>query len=360
MSLGQGSFSADGYVREACLEALATFPATEAAPFFLLRLHDWVDPIAERAVAWLRAHPQTAAAWPRLLSAQLGKGRRPVGDWWPPVAGAILEQPQPSSVLVPHLLPFGPSAEQVKAWLASQDLRTRLACARHVLSVPELSPLRALLHYDSSPLIRRLDLPWSAGLWDSSRTVRSQAIWQCRAQGEDPALRYRDALPDIRALRGLAQCAAASDAGTFQKFLAHPLAGVRAWCLDALARLDSAAGESAARSLLDSDPSVKVRRQALAILGRALPLPRLLQLCQSDAPGLRRRARTLLARAHPWQDLLLILQEADVTRLKVWLHRYSGRSWLRPEASLREPLRRAWLEAGWLSPGQKQALAFLE
>lgn len=129
--------------------------------------------------------------------------------------------------------------------------------------------------------------------------------------------------------------------------------------MEALARLQPDSARQHALHLLESDPSIRVRRSALRLLGIGLGEQRILQLAAGPATGLRNDAWRLLRCHYPWQELLYLLLGDEEARLRSWLLRFWRRSWLRPPAPLAGPLAAALAQNTWLTESQRHDLGFL-
>ena len=59
--IGLMSFSSNGYVRQAALEALTSFKSVDVLPYIILRLQDWVDPVRQLALSVFQSYAERAA-----------------------------------------------------------------------------------------------------------------------------------------------------------------------------------------------------------------------------------------------------------------------------------------------------------
>jgi hypothetical protein len=196
VQLALATWHCNGHIREAALKQLAAKYPDQAAPLFLLRLHDWVPPIYLLADAWIAAHPAATLKWLPLVAAELEK-QRPTGSAaWPAIRTLLLRDPglvRSAPNLVGHMVAHDAPAPALEVWLRLPYASARLHAARYVLQRPELVGLRPHLWQDPSPKIRALDLQWERALFDPSRLVRERAIFACKQAGHNPAQIFRAA-----------------------------------------------------------------------------------------------------------------------------------------------------------------------
>jgi hypothetical protein len=355
--MGLLSFAGNGRVREAALKALSDARGGEEVPFLLLRLNDWVQPVAEQArkavIARLTAEYSTHLAQRlalvdrvgaqnrrdhSLVIAELEKlftqteaGRAAVLRQ---ISGGEWDNKRSAIALVARCWPEGCGApEELRRALADNDGVVRnqaiVVCERLFTSI-ELEALVVQLASDSSALIRRkgfaiaerrfpavADRLAEVLLFDSNTWLREFSRQRLKSHGEaDFAERYRRALstPDkgnsSGALLGLMETGMSVDAKFVARFLPAPrkttrLAALRATCALAPADaegplVDALASEGRALSGLARD-LLRTSRYTVSI-------SRIVALIESPHVHVRSNALRLIHAADKWKALLLALR----------------------------------------------------
>lgn len=353
-----------GHVREVALGRLGSRGASEAWPFLLLRLNDWVEQV--RRVARVEAEAALARVPLPLLARHL-----PLLDWLERTGRADhqpflarvqarLAEPDALDFLEAHLSQL-PRPARRRAWsllwggqpagrarllahaLEDEDVTVRRWAAARAGELPEGEGLQRVLSRmarSRTALVRReawvlrmrrapveaalsLSGRLHGALLDPSRVVRDLAQRRL-ARDVDVAALYRAAVRAEQALpcalAGLGETGGAADAGLAALLLAHALPSVRREAVVALGRLDA---EGAARLLpgLLGDVSPRVSRAAAAALLRAgarLSPDVLRRHLLPPGPPHAAQGVLVLALAQPgWAGLPVLLEAAGSPREEV-------------------------------------------
>ena len=375
--LGVASFHANGYVREAAVTRLAALESELALALLLLRLNDWVDPVASAArdAVQHRLAPRYAAAFMDQLPLleRLGVSRR--RDHGPLIGRirALLAQPEQRDVLRRGMespdrrvrrhcfrLAWSDWAdagdELLRRALADPDPGVRVASVaeeRRLRRTADLDSLLPVMLADPYPAVRREALALAveqvsanadaflrSSLLDRNQVVREVARFFLRRREGLTAFAdiYRSYLaPDTpiptlaAALAGLGETSTAVDAPAVLPYTVHPRTTVRRAAIRALGLLD---GDGHAEHLLHAlhDPSGSVSATARDQLRRRASG---LQHAVAGAyragalPHARRHAFTLLSSLGKWERLPYLLEAAAdpdldlrriaAERLDVWI-----------------------------------------
>ncbi|MGH7679662.1 MAG: HEAT repeat domain-containing protein [Gemmatimonadaceae bacterium] len=363
--LGVASFHHDGHVREAAVTALDRMTDGDELAYLLVRVNDWVSPVAERALDAVtrRIVPEYATAFvsslPLLL--RLDSNTRRVHRSLLDAAFAFLRQPDQQSALAlgarssdlltqrfSHRLAREGAGDDLlrvlRGSLESHDVIVRLEAARYLRTRSETTALAELLdvlEHDRSVAVRREgllaafdrlpgDVPDRAerALLDGSRSVRDVArfILAKTRPGFAPKELYRSRLSsdDRRvlsaALAGLAEIGDRADAPLVHPFVADPRVGIRRTAIRALGKLDAEQNASIlVAALADPSPGVThAAREALlahptlydreTITGLLHAIPYVHGVLDAFALG---------ARLGKWPSLLLLLEASGSDELAV-------------------------------------------
>ncbi|HYI09314.1 MAG TPA: hypothetical protein VEK57_09595 [Thermoanaerobaculia bacterium] len=354
--LGVVSFHANGFVREAAVNGLATLRDGSELRYLFLRLNDWVPPVriaAHRAVLdRLGVDSASAVAASLPLIGRLA--RLPYEDRASLIArlaqvlatggGAALAATLASSwgetsrLVVRFAIDHVPDAlpEMVRRGVSAPDLVIRKWVTP--LVVPALPadaalPVLQRLAADSSSLVRReaflalqRAFPHDAepflrgGLLDASAAVREISRFLLREQHLDFSILYQAALRDgsnahqlATALTGLAETGTASDADHAAPYLFHPSPRVRRAAVKSVMTL---AGEAFAdrvvAMLQDRSRAVSAAaRNALRSHAPAVGRDRLMELfAGATVPHTREHLIPLLAALSKWQSITALVHVA--------------------------------------------------
>ena len=415
--LGLASFHANGYVREAAVRYLDARSEGQELAFLLVRLNDWVAPVAMRARNAIerRIVPSYTRAWlaslPLLL--RLGSGtRRRADDLTDRVLG-ILGAPEQRHVLLAELstgtrltkrfalrlLSELPSDSETREEIFTLALRDRdtvlrlqaVAYARNHLSDAELersiprllgdrySPVRRAAVNAAAERLGEPAKPWLlTSLLDPGSTVREVARYHLERRGEhvDFASHYRRELGVASTPSHLAAAAAGlGDTGTpadielLVPLLTHDRAGVRRAAARALASLDLDGQAARLLSVVDdASPGVaRVARNALHRRSTVIDAKAVRNLIKNAAhPHGRLGGIALAATLSKWESLPLLLEAAaspddDIRgaatqRIAVWLAE-QNQSFAAPSLAQVEASRAALVTHGTtLAPRTREAL----
>ena len=309
--VGVASFHPSGYVREAAVAALDTLPGDEVLPYLLLRLNDWVTPVADAAkqAVMRRAEESASSAWIRcmpIVSRLGGATRREHTDVIDKVFAMLrrpanrvaleagFDAPDRATRLVSYQLAREATtgydlASVVARSLTDPDPSIRFPSFRDGvarLSGEPLADVLALAERDSFAPVRRMALevaveafPDTAltrarnALLDHSASVRQVARFVIGEQDSSFSIAdfYRDLLgtPDaarlVVALAGITESGIEQDAALVAPFLTHARSGVRAQAIRSLGKLDPMAYANVFVTAL-SDASPRVVRAARDVL----------------------------------------------------------------------------------------------
>lgn len=355
-ALGLLSFHRNGFVRHEAVRRLATLSNGAELPFLLLRLNDWVEPIAAAAHAAVAPRISTdylphIERWLRLLMLLCGCRRRDLG--------AILTRLTDLLLMAEHAALFqsvvDSSDRDVRRYFVKRGLETagghrrrillagvnspdpivRLHCCRHAtncLEDRELTRVLGRLLADPAAAVRREALRaeaerssaralvvWRKALLDTNRSIRAIARHRLGTLGEsDAASVYRAALglaPDsLPALEGLAEVGGPADAPLFRAYLRHRWPSRRGAAASGLARVARA---TALRDLMPllTDSSLRVVRQAergLRPYVHLLTGEELLSIALgSDSSRSRASAVGLLAAFGKWRAIPWLVRAAS-------------------------------------------------
>ncbi len=352
--LGLASFHRNGHVRE---EALRRMPlVSEALPFLLLRLNDWVGPVQTLARARLEAllarglAPETVARHLSLILRLPHVERRDLRDTYQQLM-AVLTSPENPSLL--------------ESCLVSSDLAVRRACWQVALNTPwvPMERFQEQVHRDPDPVIRMwiyaalvrkvpgssLDgvlkaafsdpfppvrrealsllreqssqdgLTWlKLACLDRNRSVRDLARWHLKqAQPQAAAQLYLDRLDDAKpatraiAIMGVAELNLREAMERILPYVDAPEVRVAKAALEALDRLQpSLDTDLFLHALRSAEPGVS--RMAADILIRrpgSVSRDQVLEIYhQATAPHIKRQALRLLPQLPKWQAMEVILQ----------------------------------------------------
>lgn len=360
-ALGVASFHASGYVRESAVRYLDARSEGRELAFLLVRLNDWVAPVAQRAreAVERRILPDYARPWltwlPLLL--RLGRGtRRKPGDLAERVLG-ILRAPEQRAVVLEEVATGSrptrrlalrllsevesPSDERVFVFataLRDPDTTLRIqavAYAQSHLSEAELESNVPRMLADRYSPVRRAALnavaerlSASANRWlvkcllDRAASVREVGRYHLERRGEltDFAAHYRRELAAASTTASLAAAAAGlgetgnrADAATLTPLLAHEIASVRRAAARALGSLDLDGEAARLLSVLDdSSPGVaRVARDALHRRTAVLDTKAVRHLIANAVHLHGRLGGVALAAALPkWESIPLLLEAA--------------------------------------------------
>jgi HEAT repeat protein len=397
--VGMASFHWNGFVREAAVTRLDLLDDRRVLPFLLIRLNDWVLPVAQRAAVAVerRIAREYAAAFLANLSIieRLASRKRRDHTRLLDHVRALLEQPEQRHLLIEGMrsperrtrrfsvqLALQRVAEDtldvVRLALADSDTVIRHhAVSRMSESLGDLDLSRVLPKALADPysLVRREAVAVAASqrtdeakaylidaLLDPSETVRDVARFYLRRRGEmtDFAAEYRarlgnDAIPRTvaAALSGLGETGTREDVSVAVEYLRHARASVRRAAVRTIGILD---GDAQLPILIQAlrDPSVSVSRVARDQLYRRvnLVIAEVQDVFRSEAaPHVRRHALLLLSALGKWDSLPVLLEgvaDANVeintmarARLDAWIGA-QNRSMAQPSDSQLQAIRLAF------------------
>jgi HEAT repeat protein len=413
--LGLASFHASGYVREAAVRELATFPGGGELPFLLIRLNDWVEPVRDAAYEAVQARLVPACA-PHVVrslwlverlercgradhEALVGRVHElltgPAGR--PALRAALTTDDRWLRRSCYRLLldrPGEDGPEIIRMAVRDEDAMIRLRAIRAAGVVLDTNGLREILEQvgrDPFMLVRREAL----GLWlrhfpeaaesvlrdallDSSPALRQTArvVLKERGAGEFREF-YLSALADSQATRlrpalfGLAETGSKADAARVESFLSHPAPGVRRAAVTALSRLDPEAYIPAfVRALEDDSPGVsKAGRLALAPRTARVGEEKLWSLVDGGSEAhVRRNALLLLAATGKWNSIGWMIRACRLAderlagnarqQVAQWIARFN-RVQVQPTRDQLERMARALDEGAALDTERERMLRFL-
>jgi hypothetical protein len=358
--VGVATFHSSGYVRHAAVLALDAMPGYLGIPYLLVRLNDWVTPVADAAKrAILRRTGDWASTWIECLPlvARLGYATRrqhaEVIDAvfttlkqrknWVVLEGGFASQDR-ATQRVCYRLAREVSTEDALASvvvraLQSEDQTVRLAAMRDAASRLVGEPLGRVLaraERDTFAPVRRVALEVGVerfaesaidrvrrALLDGSASVRELARYL--ATKHTPSLEiaqlYREQLRTpvdvaavVTSLAGIAETGGQADAARVSQLLTHPRAAIRAQAVRALGKLDPEAHANVFVASL-SDASPRVAHAARSVLEQYpsfidyATISRLVQ--HGTYPHTRADALRLGATLGKWASLILWLEASD-------------------------------------------------
>lgn len=375
--VGFASFHTNGRVRETAVARLDELRSARTIPFLLLRVSDWVAPIAERARAAFERHlvpresEELIAHIPLLLRVTVRR-RRDTTDLRERVFTLLRDNSGPevlanarrSSDRMTRRVAFRLSAERTgidRVAILSEAQRERETAIRldatwQVCTLDRETLLQVLPAFfaDPFPKVRHSALALSvdslgadadpfilSALVDENRTVRELARYAARQRAlvSDFATFYREraAAADsprraAAAVRGLGEVGTADDVLTIMDFLAHDQPRVRAAAAHALARLDeSVAVELLPEMLKDAAPGVThAVRDSLRRFASRVGAAKIAALLEGvETKHGRRDAFRLAAALSRWDALPLLIEgAADADEEIRTLARSALRRWL--------------------------------
>lgn len=333
------ALSPDGRVREKAVRRLAKSPSLAVLPVLGLRAADWVSQVraaARAAIAARLDHDPDGAALITLAPMAFRLADRYDGHW---LAEEVTRRlATPAAPVVSRLLgsrdvrlrraaykTFMHKSNldlerAVHAAINDPDILVRTRCAAYAshLAVQKSAPQAALLMLNSrTPLVRAEALQAlnrfgdretiRTTLADRSALVRGTARFYLRPHGVDFPEIYRRLLAEAAtttpgAVAGLTEVGTADDADLFRSLLTQPRARVRIEALKGLAGHARTIAADVLLTMVETDPSAAVARQAAAII-----------VARSLKPDTD-RLLAMLGPAHPTRVRLaahLILTERD-------------------------------------------------
>ena len=381
--LGLASFHPDGYVRESAVAALDSRGNDESLPYLLVRLNDWVTPVAERArSAVMRRVDDGADAWVACLPlvARLRDTTRRDHAEVVDAVFALLRQPSNRAALdagcassdrTTRRLCYRLAWEGAGSDLASvltRGLRNNdpivrfeaLRTASERLDDASLAPLLDVAAMDAFMPVRRETLligadrfPGTAlhrakrALLDPSPSIRELARYIVGKHDArfDSASAYRVLLGGVDdtsiavALAGLGETGSASDSVLVSPFLAHARIPVRAQAVQTLGRLSADThGDAFVRALSDASPRVAHAARDVLLRNPSLIDYQTIVATMRSAPHVhsRRDAMRLGEALGKWPGLMLWLEAAASDELALaeearerigrWIQRANRRS----------------------------------
>ncbi|SKA37957.1 hypothetical protein SAMN04488128_104368 [Chitinophaga eiseniae] len=265
------SLNENGYVREKAVRKLADTKDTEALPFLIQRLADWVTPVRQAAEAAVIAYLHAGKAkafimnlplldWlQRVERVDLTDTRDAILDYLTGRARSVCMAQFPRLpvkhrvLLARYLVASYVHREELLTFMADRYPLVRQVAAAHMEHLQPEDIIRLL--QDKSPHIRlpvlrklhqqRPDfslLPFTA---DPAAGIRDFARYYLKDKGIDITAFYLDQLQQGQqlpgSLLGLAEADARQHAGTVARFLHHPVLRVAKAALIALKKLDDTA-----------------------------------------------------------------------------------------------------------------------
>ena len=389
--LGITSFHRSGYVRHAAVDELDGIESGDELPYLLLRLNDWVPPVADAArdAVLRRIQPRWVADWVASLPiiAYLRTATRRTHDAIIDSVFALLREadhgqelrtalqsPDRATRRLTYELARASAAmsmpEVIRLALADADPLIRIDAIRDGLPALDDAAIRALLpDLDANPFmpVRRAGLLVAAArfpsetasraeraLMDRHAAVRELARFQLRQvdSGRSFAVIYQDALARsstsaglVAALAGLGETGDRSSGALVEPYVRDGRPSVRQTAIRALGRLAADSHSDVFLGAL-SDPSPRVAREArmaLTASSTTVDLDALRRVIQSASFRHGPIEALMLGRSlGKWRNLVLLLEGAihaelevaDPARqqLLVWLQRIN-RSSVPPSAT---------------------------
>lgn len=355
--LGIASFHPSGWIREAAVARLDELHSPRAIPFLLLRVGDWVEPVAARARAAferqiVRDNARALIASLPLLLRVTARLRRDTGDLRERVftllrdesPPAVLAEARRSTDRTTRRLAFRLSAGQkgidrvalLSEALSDRDTAIRLEAVKQSRFDREtLKRVLPLMLADAFPKVRQVALALGVdsigesadpfileALVDPNYMVREPARAVARERGlvDNFGAFYRERAGSAKATRtiaaavyGLGEVGTSDDVGTIVEYLAHTKPRVRAAAVYALARVDeSVAVERLPALLSDSAPGVThAVRESLRPLAGRVGLVRIFEVLEGvETKHGRRDAFLIGAALSKWDVLPLLIEGA--------------------------------------------------
>jgi hypothetical protein len=387
--LGVFTMVPDGRAREAATHLLGSTKPNDAIPFLLIRLNDWVAPVAtaaRRAIEPLLTENQA-----RLLASQLPlierlgtQARVDNSDLRSRIYALLAGTPSGREAIfdglaaAPHqrirrlcasvVARMDPlSQEQLTSLLDDADPMIRLSAARRLVEVSLTPALLQRVASDRSAQLRALALdlaierrsPELATLLetfvlDTNFWIRDRARRALRATGQ-PVLIYRAAVvakrgdPLLGAISGLGECGDASDVDTLRPFLSQGASRQRQAALRSIIKLDRSNVGPILRDALGSDCVAVSKLAAHLITTRSLVIAKddVLELSRDPRPHVAASAARILRSLSTWHALAWALEntgspEGSIQRtrrtiLTDWSYPRAD-LYSRPSADLRDQL----------------------
>lgn len=343
----------DGHLRQRALQTMHKHPGRLATALALIRCDDWVPQVRDEAMALLRDIVHREGSEPLfelggLLSRLRGR-QRMQAQAWPELIEPALQRT--ASATRWRVISSGDAQARALAYAYTLDAEPDRAHELGLYAITDVDPVNA--RWALEVVAPRLPAPLhhglaKAGLLHPQARIRAQAVRLLSAEqadtltlleqrildpaaaprgaaiyllrhrhGVDPLPLWRAALENGSAAQAHAALLAIADHGQPEDtarllpWLQHRAGAVRAVALRALARTGTSEALDRLPAAL-SDPSVKVRRQALALYQRlpgvlnAETLGAAFQIAADEA------TRSTLAQAtrllDRWQALALLLQ----------------------------------------------------
>lgn len=345
------SFHESGYVREAALDRLAAIADGSELPFVVLRLNDWVEPVAalarrafhdrltpeygEQLIAHRELIRRLQRAGRRDLAGAAAAAERimvSTGDlrWLEDDLTAADHRVRSHAFRLARSAPSLAASSVLESALNDPHPPIRLWALRSLPEVLSGEPLVAHVERATGDSDRRVRLEalallrdvaavaaeerLEAALLDHNSGVREFArYWLAKAGERDFAAVYRAALSArgstlLGAIGGLGETGDTTDAARIESYLAASGARVRAAAVAALARLDGARYRRRFLELL-TDPSGRVVRAAVEALRphiRLLGPAALLSLPETHPQAIRSGLR-LARELNRWDTLEIVL-----------------------------------------------------
>ena len=355
------SLHVNGHVRERAVILLGANPDLRVLPFILNRTSDWVEPVAQAAIAAFEAHPGRHSPEAVMMTARAiqkrSRGYRPT--YTPDASSRGLEHAVAGDsslalfVLEPHQTLASDDPIFLSA-LKSPHGVVRARVAQLLDPGPEVAEWAARFLLDPYPPVRLIALEYAVkagkeGFPVLERAVHDDNCW-VRSQARivlgprDYAAVYRAEVPDPGAIEGLGETGSRADADVITPLMTHPASRVRRATVRALVRLDARAALPQVRRML-FDPSARVVREAVQAVGAMNAsfdpdeVVSALHFLGRPAPA-RRASLDALAFVARWDAAIVLLQfshdpelaELCEFRLDLWAGRMESRlSRARPE-----------------------------
>jgi len=303
------SCHADGYVRESAIVALREDRSGVALPFLMLRTMDWVEPVAQRAMAACelaitRAPESLLENLP--LALNLRHSIRPQAQWLYTYIGEVLTADERRALLISAI---GHPDRRVA--------RVAAAFSAHFKGM-ELRAVASVAMFSRDVNVRRTALRWEAGLrrtepefaaqlrahflMDKLGNLRSEALRLHVALGGDPQvlrLALLDAAPSVRdtARFHLRELMSRDEFATVYRSSAATAqtSAVIAAALSGLGEVGRPTDAALLRGFLDATPRVaKAAMRALAKLDPEGTRGLLIVMLADRRAGVQRQALRLL------------------------------------------------------------------
>lgn len=394
--LGMLSFHCDGYVRHEALRQLAVIRDGRELPFLLIRLNDWVHPVARdaRFAVEERIVPSYVASLVRCLPLILHLERCQRRHHQQTIYRVVelLFQDQNDAILLNSITesdavtshrffqiglqnPGEHQSRLVPLGVCSPISRIRLMCIRHLKTIYRGADLRSKfeqLSLDKSMPVRRQAMVewsnqfpedaaeiWKQAIFDVSRPIRELARFSLRSLGETEnsiAAMYRQDValnPNrLSSIQGLCETGEICDLNYFRSLMQHSWPSRRAAGGTGILNALKAKGIPEVQPLLGDVNSTVVRKISMAMgddISQIAPADLVEIALNSPGDYARKYAIHLIAKLGKWRSISYLLAVAAnaesltsaiaQNRISRWFEPpYSYRIFTKPSAEERQKI----------------------